>query len=139
VWQSVSGDTSLSAQVVSQTNTSSNAKTGIMLRTSTDPGSPNYAVLVSPGVGIKVQVRSVQGGTTRKIANPSGTVPTYLEVTRSGNTLSTFTSPDGMTWTLIAGSTATVNLGTTVLAGLAVTSHHSGALCTVTMNAVSVS
>jgi hypothetical protein len=138
-WQSLTGVGSVSAHVVSQTNSSSNAKAGIMLRTSADPGSPNYAVLVSPGVGIKVQVRSAQGGTTTKIANPTGTAPVYLEVTRSGNTLSSYTSPDGATWTLIPGSTATVSLGSTVLAGLAVTSHNSRVNCTVVMNSVSVS
>ena len=110
-----------------------------MLRTSTDPGSPNYAVLVSPGAGIKVQVRSAQGGTTTKIANPTGTTPVYLQVTRSGNTLSSYTSSDGTTWTLIPGSTATVSLGSTVLAGLAVTSHNSGVSCTVVMDSVSLS
>jgi hypothetical protein len=95
-------------------------------------------VVVTPGAGIKVQVRGTQGGTTTKIANPTGTVPVYLEVVRSGNTFSAFTSPDGVTWTIIAGSTATVSLAPTVLAGLAVTSHNSGALSTVTMNTVSV-
>ncbi len=135
--QSLTGDGTVSADVVSQTNSDSNAKAGIMLRTSTDPGSPNYAVVVSPGAGIKVQVRSTQGGTTTKIANPTGTTPVHLEVTRSGNTFSSYTSPDGSTWTLIPGSTATVSLGSTVLAGLAVTSHNSGVLSTVVMNSVS--
>jgi hypothetical protein len=139
VWQSLTGDGSASARVVSQTNSSSNAKAGIMLRSSTDPGSPNYAVVVSPGAGIKVQVRSAQGGTTTKVANPPGTVPVYLKVTRSGNTFSAFTSSDGVTWILIAGSTATVSLGTTVLAGLAVTAHNSGVMGTVTTNTVEVS
>jgi hypothetical protein len=138
-WQSLTGDGTVSARVVSQTNSSSNAKAGIMLRTSVDPGSPNYAVLVSPGVGIKVQVRSDQGATTTKIANPTGTAPAYLEVARSGTTLSSYTSSDGATWTLIPGSTATVSLGSTVLAGLAVTSHNSGVSCTVVMNSASVS
>jgi hypothetical protein len=139
VWQSLTGDGTVSADVASQSNSDSNAKAGIMLRTSTDPGSPNYAVLVSPGVGIKVQLRSTQGGTTKKIANPTGTTPVYLEVTRTGNTLSSYTSFDGSTWTLIPGSTATVSLGSTVLAGMAVTSHNSGVLSTVVMNSVSVS
>jgi hypothetical protein len=138
VWQSLTGNGSVSARVAAQTVSSSQAKAGIMVRSSTDPGSPNYAVVVTPGAGIKVQVRGTQGGTTTKIANPAGTVPIYLEVVRSGNTFSAFTSPDGVTWTIIAGSTATVNLAPTVLAGLAVTSHTSGALSTVTMNTVSV-
>ena len=107
-----------------------------MLRQTTNAASPYYAVLVSPGAGIKVQVRTVQGGNTTKLANPTGTVPAYLMVTTSGGTFSAFTSADGVTWTVIPGSTITLNLGSTLLAGLAVTSHNSGALCTVTMDTV---
>ncbi len=138
VWQTMTGDGSVSAQVATQTNTSSSAKAGIMLRASTDPAAPNYTVFVTPGTGIKVQVRSVQGGTTSKIANPAGTVPQYLEVTRTGSTFSAYTSPDGVTWTLIPGSTATVSLPASVLAGLAVTSHNTANTSTVTMNSVTV-
>ena len=139
VWQTLTGDGSVSAQVATQTDTSSSAKAGIMLRASTDPAAPNYTVFVTPGTGIKVQVRSVQGGSTTKIANPAGTVPQYLMVTRSGNTFSTYTSPDGVTWTLIPGSTFTVSLPTSLLAGLAVTSHNTTTAGTVTMNSVTVS
>jgi hypothetical protein len=138
VGQTLSGDGSVIARVASQSNSSSNAKAGVMLRASADPGSPNYAVLVSPGAGIKVQVRSAQGGTTTKIANPAGTVPVFLKVTRAGSTFTAYTSSDGVTWTLLPGSTATLSLGTSLLAGLAVTSHNTGALGTVTMNDVSV-
>jgi hypothetical protein len=136
VSQPLTGDGSLSAHITSQTNTSSSAKAGVMLRVSTDPGSPNYAVLVSPGTGTKVQVRSTQGGATTKLANPAGTVPAYLEVTRSGTIFSAYTSPDGLNWTLIAGSTISLNFPATLLQGLAVTSHNSAALGTVTIDSV---
>ena len=138
VWQTLPGDGSVIAHVASQTNTSSGAKAGVMFRASTDPGAPNYALVVSPGQGIKVQVRKTQGGSTTKLANPTGTTPAYLKITRSGNTFTAYTSPDGVTWTLIPGSSATVNLGSALLAGLAVTSHHSGTLGTVTMDGVHV-
>ncbi len=131
------GDGSVSAEVTSQTDTDANAKAGVMLRATADPGSPEYSVLVSPGSGIKVQLRSTQGGTTTKLANPAGTVPAYLEVTRTGSTFTASTSTDGVHWTVIPGSTATVALPATLLAGLAVTSHSSGELGTVTMDAVS--
>jgi hypothetical protein len=136
VSQPLSGDGSISARVASQTNSSSNAKAGVMLRATTDAGSPNYAVVVSPGAGIKVQERSVPGGTTVKLANPAGTAPAYVKVTRSGTTFTAYTSADGVTWTLIPGSTFTMSLGPTVLEGLAVTSHNSGTLGTVTMDSV---
>lgn len=137
VWQTLSGDGSVIAHVISQTNTASGAKAGVMLRASTDPGAPNYALVVSPAQGIKVQLRKTLGGNTAKLANPAGTTPAWLKITRSGNTFTAYTSPDGVTWTLIPGSTVTVSLGTLLLAGLAVTSHNSGALGTVTMDQVS--
>jgi hypothetical protein len=136
VSEPLSGDGSITAHVTSQTNSSSNAKAGVMFRASTDPGAPDYAVLVSPGAGIKVQERSTQGGNTTKLANPSGTTPAYLKVTRAGNTFSAYTSPDGVTWTLIPGSTFSLTLPSTLLEGLAVTSHNSGVLCGVTMDTV---
>lgn len=127
------GDGSVSAEVTSQTDSSSNAKAGVMLRSSLDPAAPEYSVLVSPGAGVKVQVRSTQGGNTTKLANPTGTVPAYLEVTRSGSTFTASTSTDGVHWTVIPGSSVTVSLPSTLSAGLVVTSHNAGALSTVTM------
>ncbi len=138
VSQSLTGDGSISAQVITQTNSSTNAKAGVMLRASSDAGAPNYAVLVSPSVGIKVQERATQGGTTVKLANPTGTVPVFLKVSRSANTFSAYTSADGVTWSLIPGSVFTMNVGATLLAGLADNSHNAGALCTVTMDSVVV-
>ena len=72
------------------------------------------------------------------MANPSGTTPAYLKVARAGNTFTAYTSADGVKWVLIAGSTVTMSLPSTVLEGLAVTSHHSGVLSTVTMESVSL-
>lgn len=138
VWQTLPGDGSVIAHVATQSNTSSGAKAGVMLRASTDPGAPNYALVVSPAQGIKVQLRKTQGTSTAKLANPTGTTPAWLKITRSGNTFTAYTSPDGVTWTLIPGSTVTTNIGTSLLAGLAVTSHNSGVLGTVTMDHVNV-
>ncbi len=137
VSQPLTGDGTVQARVVTQSNSNSQAKAGVMVRATTDPGSPEYSVVVSPGAGIKVQLRSTQGGTTTKLANPAGTVPAYLEITRTGSSFTASTSPDGVTWTTIAGSGATLALGSTVLAGLAVTSHTSGQLGTVTFDSVS--
>jgi outer membrane lipoprotein-sorting protein len=138
VSEPVTGDGNVSADVTSQTDSSSNAKAGVMLRASSDPGSPEYSVLVSPGAGIKVQERSTEDGTTTKLANPTGTAPAYLEVTRSGSTFTASTSPDGVNWTVIPGSSFTMSLPVTLLGGLAVTSHNAGELGTATMDAVTV-
>jgi hypothetical protein len=138
VSQPLTGDGSVTAYIASQSNSSSNAKAGVMLRVSNDPAAANYAVLVSPGAGIKVQKRSSLGATTAKLANPAGTAPVWLRVTRTGDTYTAYTSSDGVTWTLIAGSSYTVALGSTLLAGVAVTSHNASALGTVVASNVSV-
>jgi hypothetical protein len=138
VAQPLTGDGSVIAYIATQSNSSSNAKAGVMLRTSNDPGAPNYAVLVSPGAGIKVQKRSTQGGGTTKVANPAGTVPVWLKITRSGNTFTAYTSADGATWTLITGSSVTMSIGGTLLGGVAVTSHNASALGAVTASGVTV-
>jgi len=107
-----------------------------MFRAGTDPGAPEYSLVVSPAQGIKVQVRKTQGGTTAKLANPAGTAPAWLKISWSGSTFTAYTSADGVTWTLIPGSPVNLSLGPSVLAGLAVTSHKSGTLGTVVMNGV---
>jgi hypothetical protein len=136
VSRTVSGDASISAHVVSQTNSDVNAKAGLMLRAGTDPGAPNYAVVVTPTAGIKVQVRTTQGGGSSDLANPPGIAPAWLKVTRVGNTFTAYTSNDGVTWTPIAGTALTMTMPASLLEGMAVNSHSNGTRGTATFNNV---
>ena len=137
VYESLATDGSLSARTISQSNTSVWAKAGVMLRATVDPGSPYYAAFVTPGNGIAVQWRSAQGGATSQVL-ASGGPPVYLRVARTGGTYSTYTSPDGSIWTLVAGSTINLGLTGSVLAGLAVTSHNWGVLSSATFDSVAL-
>jgi outer membrane protein assembly factor BamB len=139
VWQSLSGGGTVTAHITAQTNTDNWAKAGVMFRTSTDPGSPTYAIFVTPGNGITVQRRTAQGGSMQKLANPAGTVPAWLQAVFNGTSFSAYISADGTTWSLIPGSSTTMSIGTTLLAGLAVTSHNNCCLSTATMETVSTS
>jgi len=138
VWHQLSGNGSVTAHVLTQSDTSPGAKAGVMVRATDAAGSPDYALLVSPGEGIKVQARKTLNGDTQKLANPTGTAPAWLKITRAGNTYTGYTSVNGSTWTLIPGSAITINMGPKTLAGLAATSHDSGVLGTVTMGGVTV-
>ena len=138
VYQKFNANVSAIAHVLTQSNTSPGAKAGLMIRATKAPGSPNYALLVSPGEGIKVQVRKILNGDTQKLANPKGTTPAWLKVTRSGNTYTAYTSANGTSWTLIPGSAITINLGGRMRVGMAVTSHHPAVLGTATMSGVKV-
>ncbi len=138
LYRSMAGDGSGSARGVSQSAPSTNAKAGVMLRQTLDAASPYYALLASPGSGIKVQVRTTQGGTTTKLANPTGAMPVYLKVTRAGDTYTAYTSGDGVSWTLVAGSSITFTMPTTLLAGLAVNPHNATGLSAVVFDTVQI-
>jgi len=107
-----------------------------MMRATSDPGSPYYGVFVTPGNGISVQWRTAQGGSTSQVT-VAGTLPEYLQITRTGTTFSAYTSPDGVNWTLVPGSAVSLaSLSGTLLRGFAVTSHNTGQLSTVVINSV---
>jgi hypothetical protein len=138
VSQSLSGSGGVSARVATQTSTSSAAKAGVMLRTGADPAAPYYAAFVSPGGGVTVQARAGQGAATATLVTQPGAVPARLWVGASGNGFATYVSNDGYVWQRLAGSSATLNLGPTVLAGLAVTSHNTGQLSSAAFDAIAV-
>jgi glucose/arabinose dehydrogenase/regulation of enolase protein 1 (concanavalin A-like superfamily) len=132
-YQPVTGDGNgtLIARVTSQTNTSSNAKAGIMFKQSTTAGDSYILIAVAPGGGIKVQYNfngSIGGGTY--------TFPNvWMKLTRVGNTFTAYLSSDGNTWTLILSKTLTMN--TNITAGLFVCSHNTSAIGTATFDNVS--
>ena len=138
MWQSVAGDGTVSARVVSQTGTSTWAKAGVMLRADSSAGAAYYAIEVTPNNGVVVQSRASAGGSATSIAAQSGTVPAYVRVARSGSTFTAYTSTDGTTWTPVAGSSVTLGVSGAMLGGLAVTSHNTSTAGTVTFDNVAV-
>ena len=137
VWQTLAADGSLTAHVDSQTNTDPFAKAGIMIRGSSDPGAPYYAIYLTPGNGIIVQSRDAIGNNSTQETAISGAAPVFLKIIRTGTTFTAQTSPDGVTWTAVPGSAASLpNLAGTVLAGMAVTSHNTGQLSTAAFDSV---
>jgi hypothetical protein len=139
VWQPLSGDTSVSAQVTAVSDANSGTKAGVMLRMSTLPDSAYYAVYVTPGIGVQVQFRDQAGDQASALASPRGTAPIYLRVTRTGALFSAFTSPDGVAWTQIAGSTiALPQIAGSLLGGIVLGSHDAQALATATFGDVTI-
>jgi outer membrane protein assembly factor BamB len=131
--QPLAGDGTFSARVDAQTNTSAWAKAGVMIRASSDPGSPYFAEFVTPGNGVAVQWRTTQGGASSQVSTP-GTVPAWFQISRAGSTYTAYTSADGVTWTPVPGASVTLTMPGTLLAGLAVTSHNGGAMGTATFD-----
>jgi outer membrane protein assembly factor BamB len=123
VWQQLPGGGGVQAKVVSQSNTNPWAKSGVMLRQSTDPGSAYYAAYVTPGNGIVIQYRTSQGAVAARATSIGGAAPAYLRVAVAAGSFTAYTSSDGVNWTAVPGSTRTLSLSGSLMAGLAVSSH----------------
>lgn len=97
-------------------------RVGLMVRTSTDAGSPFAACLLSPDEGTRLTVRGAVGHVRawRSRAGTDRTLPTWLKLTRRGQFFTAFQSTDGTTWKNIGGHAVT--LPSAVLAGLMVNS-----------------
>jgi hypothetical protein len=139
VYQPLSGDGTIVARVVSLQGGVGYVSAGVMVRNTLDAGSVNAktADWRSYG-GIYFDARTAVGGSTSEPGNASATLPYWMKISRSGNTFSSYVSPDGMNWTQL-GTSQTITMGQSVDLGLAVTSGSTTALATATFDNVSIS
>ncbi len=137
----MTGDGSAIAYVDSITNTDPWAKAGVMIRNDSTAASAFAAVLVSPSNGITFEWRSTAGDVTnQEISSPAGgptPAPVGLKLTRAANTFTAYYCTDGINWIQV-GPSQSVPLNSSVLGGLAVTSHNTAALCTAAFSSVSI-
>jgi fibronectin type 3 domain-containing protein/regulation of enolase protein 1 (concanavalin A-like superfamily) len=134
----LTGDSVITARVVSVQNTNAWAKAGVMIRGSLAANSMNAALFVTPTTtnGVSWQSRTTNGGSTTNSVTTGITAPYWVRLVRTGATLQGYRSVDGATW--VSSGTATLSLGATAYVGLAVSSHADGTLCTATFDNVSV-
>jgi len=136
VYRPLTGDGTITADVTSVLGTEAWTKVGVMMRATTQPGSPHAFMLVSVSKGLAFQRRTVADGLTHT-SGGTGTAPRWVKLTRAGQIITAFTSTDGRTWTIVGRDTFT--MPSTVLAGLAVSSHDVTRLATATFASVAIS
>jgi VCBS repeat-containing protein len=136
VYQALDGDGEIVARVTGMTNTNSWAKAGVMVRETLAADSTHAMMVLTAGNGAAFQYRSTTGGSSSHVSGGSASAPLWVKIVRSGGTLTGYRSDDGSNWTQV-GSTGSSMAGG-VYIGLAVTSHNDGAICTATMDNVSV-
>src|SRR5215831_10668991 len=137
VYQSSAGDLTITTRLSDQQNTNAWAKSGVMIRETTDPGSAYVFVFLTPGNRANMQYRASTGATAVQLAGVSGSVaPYWAQLVRSENTFKGFASADGVNWTRV-GSIG-VTMTNRVTAGLAVTSHRNTALNKSTFDNVNI-
>jgi ABC-type transport system involved in multi-copper enzyme maturation permease subunit len=116
VHQPMAGDGRITARVLTLTGEEGFshewAKTGIMLRESTEPGSRYAAMMVTPGHGVRLQADY-----TTDLAGSDSTGPRWLRLTRTGDTVTGYESADGVSWNRV-GAVDLGDLPPTVEVGL---------------------
>jgi hypothetical protein len=142
VSKQVSGDTQISARLVSEESTGVGGKTqiGLMMRQSSDPGSPYYGAFLTAQTGLVVQYRTSFGGeTTQDIQLPHASLPLYLKIQRVGDQFHTevSTSTEKGKYMIVPGSTVNIVMPTTLNSGLAVSSDHDETMDTAVYSNVS--
>ena len=122
--QTLPAGTGVTARLASQTSASTGAQAGLIIRATTDPGSPFYGAVTTPGGGLEVLDRASQGSETTLLPPRAGRRPHTSGSRAPGVTFTTYTSTDGSFWQPLAGSSAVPALGPTPLVGFAVRIRH---------------
>ena len=91
VSQPLTGNASIVARVTSQSDTDPWAKSGVMIKQSTTGGSSYALLAVTPGNGIAFQYGFNGSASGGSYSFPNA----WLKLTRSGNTITAFSSSDG--------------------------------------------
>ncbi len=136
VYRPMTGDGQIVARVDSVTKTDPWAKAGVMMRDGLERGDANGFAFVSAGGNVRFQRRRTAGGTTAALYTAAASMPRWVKLVRTGDTLAAYFSADGVSWT--SAGTNTFVMNSTIYVGLAVTSHKNSVLSTGVFRNVSV-
>lgn len=136
VYQSVSGDFTVTARLSSLTNTDPWAKAGVMVREGTAANARHALTAVTISNGLAFQRRATAGAESLHTAGSASVAPYWVRLTRAGNVFTSLVSSNGTSWTQVG--TETITMTSSVNVGLAVTSHNDGVLSTAVFDNVSI-
>jgi hypothetical protein len=137
LYQPISGDCEIRAQINSAQNTGAAGSIGVMLRETLTAGSPYSFVGMSADGNLRWQRRDATGSATVATTSSAVTPPNFwVRVVRSGSTITRYQSTDGLNWNSIYAYTS--SMVANAYLGLAVCSGSSSALNTATFDQVTL-
>jgi len=136
-YKRLSGLGSITAKVVSMTNTHTSAKAGVMIRESLEPDAAHAMVAIQPMNEVQLLYRSTKGSASTSVGQSGVNTPVWVKLTRSGNDLSAQYSTNGTAWTTVGS--AAVTMLSDVYVGLCLTSRNADAVCTAEFSDVDMS
>ena len=127
LYQSLSADGEIRAQLSSVPNTSTNGRVGVIIRETLTPGSKYAFMGISPGGTFRSQSRSSTSGSTASTVSSACAPPNvWARLVRAGNSLYSYLSTTGTNWTLVSSNSIT--MATNIYFGLAVASGNTNTL-----------
>ena len=137
-YRTLDGDGVIVARISGIQNVNNWTKAGVMIRNSLSPSAAQAFMLVaaSPVKGAPFQRRVADGAASVSTTGSQATAPRWVKLVRQGTTISAYDSIDGAQWTLVGSDSFT--MGSTVLVGLAVSSHVTGVNATATFDSVTI-
>jgi hypothetical protein len=130
-YKTLSGAGSITAKVVSVSNTDGWAKAGVMIRETLNPDSAHAFACITPANGVASQGRPSTGGASFNYNQTGVAAPYWVKVERSISGLFTVShSANGTSWQPVTGAVAqNIPMGTNVYIGLALTAHNAALTC----------
>jgi hypothetical protein len=128
-YKTLTGPGSIVARVESVSDTDNWAKAGVMIRETLDAGSTHAMMIVSYASGVSFQRRIETNGDSADDTTSGITAPYWVKIERdmAGN-FSAYSSANGSAWQKM-GVSESIQMGTNVYIGLAVTAHNAEATC----------
>ncbi|MBW8782915.1 MAG: RICIN domain-containing protein [Verrucomicrobia bacterium] len=143
LYKQVTGDCTIIAKVETvQTIGTGHNKAGVMIRSDLNatPASKAWAA-ITPNTTAETYMAGwtdMYGGSNWQAQSyPVPQIPYWVKVERVGDIITTYASPDGVSWATLANG-AFDNLGATAYVGICVTSNTPGTLSTATFSNVSI-
>ena len=137
VYQTNSGDGTMTARVTSQTVADPWSKAGVMVRENSSAGAREAFVCVTPGNGVSFQNRPSTGGLTYSTGISGFAAPYSVRLTRSGTTFTAYCSSNGVNWVSVGSSNLT-SFASSAMWGLAVTARNNAQASAATFDNVTV-
>jgi autotransporter-associated beta strand protein len=134
VYQSASGDCSISARITGLQVVTTNAQSGVAIRNNLNAGPREMAVSMVSSNRVACRWRTSNNGAVSQAQVTGVTAPVWVRVTRVGSTFTGSYSTNGTTW--ITLRTQSISMGSSINLGQIVSSGTTGTVTTATTDNV---
>ena len=132
--QTCTGDTKMTVRLLGQQAGNARAEAGIMISEGRDPAARDAVLAMTPQNNVVFQSRSTTGSPAQTTQLTGFSAPCWLQLVRSGATITGYASADNVNWTRV-GSATVPGFSSPAYIGLAVTAATSTNASTIATNA----